>query len=565
MSDISKLSPASAGFPSTSKDNNEVLGQERQDLEHKDSFIMKNFNSSTEDDSFDTTTSSDTADSITENDCSGLIPGIEDADPDLHSDSVEKLKKAFAKLKSKRRENGAQGGRPPIDRSGLARACVDIIFANHGEKLLRHYAGSWFSYTDGKYKRIKDEEVEKKVTGFLTQVSQLNGAVTTSLVRDVLNIMKSDEYCGLTETDFQMPCFISTGADASRFLPMQNGILDIEATLDAMSKGESLPALLPTTPDLFSVHGLDYDYDPMAECPRFLQYLEGVQPNPENRVSLQMLAGLLLVQDCSYNVAFFFYGEGGTGKSVCMNVLEGLLGAENCCSVPLANLGDRFAKIRLTENMANLVGDMPVIPDSGRLAEMEGILKTVTSGEPLFVERKGKDGWEARATARCVFATNELPPFSDRSNGVWDRLRIIPFNQVFRNTEQQNPHLSEELLEERSGILNWALNGLLGLRGLTTFPQCPEGAMCLEEHRTACDHEKAFLLEKTRADQDGCISSSLLYDEYKRWMRESNYHPVGLQKFKRAVLQAYPTASHAEREYTVQGRMAVFHGISWSN
>lgn len=32
MLDESKLSPASAGFPSTSKDKDEVLGQERQDL-----------------------------------------------------------------------------------------------------------------------------------------------------------------------------------------------------------------------------------------------------------------------------------------------------------------------------------------------------------------------------------------------------------------------------------------------------------------------------------------------------------------------------------------------------
>ena len=196
---------------------------------------------------------------------------------------------------------------------------------------------------------------------------------------------------------------------------------------------------------------------------------------------------------------------------------------------------------------------------------MEGILKTVTSGETLFVERKGKDGWEAKATARCVFATNELPPFSDRSNGVWDRIHIIPFDVVFRNTDQQNPHLSEELLEELPGFLNWALRGLLKLRGMKTFPQCEEGMACLEEHRTACDHEKAFLLEKTVAAPDACISSRLLYDEYKRWMRESNYRPVGLQKFKLAVLKAYPTASHVEREYTVQGRMAVFHGISWSN
>lgn len=495
----------------------------------------------------------------------GLLPEIEGIDPDLLADAVEQLNKAVADRAATSRENGMQGGRPPLDRNGLAERCIDAVFVHHGEKLLRRFTGSWFRYAKGKYKRTNDEEIENAVTAFLTREPELKGAVTTSLVRDVMNIMKSVRYCGLSESTHHLPCFISSGADASRFLPMQNGILDIEATLNAMNDGSPLPPLFPNTPDLFCEHALEYDYDPTAECPLFLRYLKEVQPAQENRECLQMMAGLLLVHDCSYNVAFFLYGEGGTGKSVFMNVLEEMLGEENCCSVPLANLGDRFAKIGLTENMANLVGDMPVVPDSGRLAEMEGILKTVTSGETLFVERKGKDGWEARATARCVFATNELPPFSDRSNGIWDRLRIIPFNVVFRNTERQNPHLSEDLLAERSGILNWALHGLLKLRGLKTFPQCSEGAACLEEHRIACDHEKAYLQERTMSDLDGCISSRLLYEDYKDWMRRNNYRPLGMQRFKRAVLQAYPNATHSECERTVQGRMAVFHGISWYN
>lgn len=558
MPDKTTLCPADAGHPFITNAEKSILDTKQEITE------LTTSSSSRKDDPNDIFPNAKVSSSANDPE---LIPGIEDIDPDLHSDAVEALKEALANRKATSRENGSQGGRPPINLVNLAMLCIGIRFIDSETELptLHHYKGSWYLYDDGCYRSVSDGDMEKIATGFLTQVKDLKGAVSTSLVNNVLNIMKSDEFCGLTEKEYQMPCFISNKADASRFLPMRNGLLDIEATLDAMSQGAPLPALLPKTPDLFCVHSLRYDYDPTAECPHFLQYLAGVQPNPENRENLQMLAGYLLVQDCSYNVAFFLYGEGGTGKSVFMNVLEGLLGAENCCSVPLANLGDRFTKVGLTENMANLVGDMPVIPDSGRLAEMEGILKTVTSGETLFVERKNKDGWEAKATARCVFATNELPPFSDRSNGVWDRLRLTPFNVVFRNTDQQNPHLSEELLEERPGIFNWALRGLLKLRGLRTFPHCSEGLVCLEEHRTACDHEKAFLLEKTVAAPDACISSSLLYDEYKRWMRESNYRPVGLQKFKLAVLKAYPTARHVEREYTVQGRMAVFHGISWSN
>ena len=287
-------------------------------------------------------------------DGSGLLPGIEQADPDLQQDATDLTEKEREHLADVSRENGSKGGRPPINRDELAKVCLDIVFAHHGKLLLRRYKGCWFEYSNGVYKISPEEEIEKLVTGFLTQVSELKGGVTTSLVHDVMTIMKAAGYCGLSEKTHKMPCFISTGSDASRFLPMKNGILDVEATIKAMQTGAPLPPLLPNTPDLFIDHGFDYDYDPTAACPRFMAYLEKVQPNPENRKMLQMMAGLLLLPDMSYNVAFFLYGQGGTGKTVFINVLEALLSEENCCCVPLANFAARFDKIHLTEKLARV-------------------------------------------------------------------------------------------------------------------------------------------------------------------------------------------------------------------
>ena len=142
---------------------------------------------------------------------SGILPGIESVDPEIQAEASELVKNAIAHLADTSRENGSKGGRPPIDRDGLAHLCVDLVFTKHGQCLLRHYRGSWYLYADGKYRLTNEEEIGKIVTGFLTQVSELKGAVTTSLVRDVVNIMKSTEYCGLSEGRYQMPCFISTG------------------------------------------------------------------------------------------------------------------------------------------------------------------------------------------------------------------------------------------------------------------------------------------------------------------------------------------------------------------
>ena len=265
---------------------------------------------------------------------------------------------------------------------------------------------------------------------------------------------------------------------AAGWMPMRNTVIDIEAAAKAMERGEPIPreAVRAPSPELFVTYGLDYGFDPTARCPKFLKYLSEVQPSEENRERLQMLAGLALVSDCRYNVAFFLCGEAGTGKSVFMNVLAHLVGEDNCCAIPLASLAARFGKTPLTEKLLNIVGDLPTMPESGSANSVEGFFKQITAGEEIPVERKGVDAYKAPAIARMVFATNSMPYVADRSKAIWDRLRIIPFNQRIRETKEQNPNLAAEIVAaELPGVLNWALVGLAKLRKLRQFPECPEG------------------------------------------------------------------------------------------
>ena len=162
---------------------------------------------------------------------------------------------------------------------------------------------------------------------------------------------------------------------------------------------------------------------------RYKKYLEEVQPDPEIRHMLQCLMGLSLIPDTSRNVIFFLYGEGGCGKSVFIEVLRNLVGVENCCCVPLARFTDRFRCIDLTKSLLNIIGDMPT--DDGTTAphNIEGMMKDAADGGSIPVEEKFKTPYTAKVTARSIFATNSLPHFTDRTQALQDRLRIIPFTQ----------------------------------------------------------------------------------------------------------------------------------------
>lgn len=509
-----------------------------------------------------------------------ILPSIQEADPELVKEMDAQINNEAEPTEAgntdKRSETSSQngkksGGRPHVEVDQLARDLVETHFTKNGMKLLRFYSGTWWKYKDGRYIELNETDLKSRLTGILHQAGVgKSDRINTPLVRDIVMNMQADDICGLPSDIYHPPCFIDTAKSAKGLMPMRNVVIDVEAVARAYT--EDVPITFAVvnnehkdkTPNMFITYGLDYDFTPGAECPMFMNYLEGVQPNPENRLQLQMLAGLCLVPDCSYNVAFFLYGQGGTGKSVFMKVLEELVGKDNCCSVPLSKLVDKFSLPPLTEKLVNLVGEMPVIPEGGKNADIEGTLKGITSGDIMQVERKYMNPWKAPATARMVFATNTMPAFTDRSNGVWDRLRIIPFNVVFRGSDKQNPHLAEDLTKELPGILLWAIQGLAMLRKHRTFPECEEGKAIREELREDCDHERTFLRETTVEDNDrdsGWVSTKELFEDYQKWMSNNGYYRhVGMANFKKAVRRIYP-ASTCEKRRTEDGNIHVFYGL----
>lgn len=499
---------------------------------------------------------------------SPLIPAILNADPMLAADVKNRADADEERRIERLRENGAQGGRPRIERTLLAQQCIDAEFAKHGQLLLRYYRGGWYQYIDGSFSLIPEKDVRMEVSGWLINSGAAD--VSASLLNDIIVNMQSNALCGLPQCKYTMPCFISTGESAFEFVSMKNGIINIDEIADAMEKGLTPPAPRPHTPDLFSTVRLPFVFDPTATCPKFEAYLEGVQPKPENREILQMLAGLLLTSDMRYNVAFFIYGESGTGKTIFMDILECLVGKENCCCVPLAIFGNTFGTADLTEKKVNLCDEAPIIPETGKYSDIESVFKAVANGRPINVQRKGVEPWTANATAHCVFASNNLPILTDRSNGVWDRMRIIPFNVKFRGTDRQDLYLFDKLKEELPGILNWALRGLVKLHALTadqqekkTFPQCTEGAALLAKMREDSDREQKFLREETQmAIPDKFLGALDLYDNYKQWMSDRGYYPVGYDKFRDAILRVYPNISSGRK--TIRRRKdTVFYGIDW--
>ncbi|MFA6999023.1 MAG: phage/plasmid primase, P4 family [Victivallaceae bacterium] len=460
-------------------------------------------------------------------------------------------------------QNGRSGGRKTIPVTDIARDYVVTRWLRNGDIRLRFYKGMWYTYTNGRWKERHKEDIQADLITFL-QYTMAEERISQSVVSDVMLNLKSCNLCYLDSLRYQVPCFIETAEPADAWIPTKNFIVNVEALagkLNGFGADISRPVLMDQTPNLFTVNCLPYEYDETAQCPKWEKYLGEVQPNHQNREILQMLMGLALVPDCRYNVLFFLYGPPGTGKSVFVNVLEKFIGQDNFCSIPLSRLVSRFGLAPLTEKLLNIVGEMPAMPNNGKISDIEGIVKAITSGDSIHVERKFLDGHNARVKARMVFATNHLPDFSDQSAGVWERIRIIPFNVKFRGTEKQNPNLSQELLEELPGIFNWAVRGLAKLRLCKTFPESEEGLEKKKFLQTVCNPEQDFFSEFIDEVEGGIVEARKLYDDYTTWANENRHRPLREFLFKKALFSAFPKIQQSRTRVEVGRQVTVYHNI----
>lgn len=130
---------------------------------------------------------------------------------------------------------------------------------------------------------------------------------------------------------------------------------------------------------------------------------------------------------------YLLFGTGKNGKSILSKCLAAALGDycvlprpeqlcskpsnnPNSASEPLMRLKDRYAVIVPEMNTAEMAPDVAKMIPGGDF----------TSGRGIH-EKEGT----FRYTCKALIAANNLPEITDKSDGTWDKLVVIPFNAKF--------------------------------------------------------------------------------------------------------------------------------------
>jgi putative DNA primase/helicase len=132
-------------------------------------------------------------------------------------------------------------------------------------------------------------------------------------------------------------------------------------------------------------------------------------------------------------------------------------------------------------------------------------------------------------TFKIWMATNHKPVIKGTDHGIWRRIKLIPFLTRIEE-ENQDKHLEKKLIQERSGILNWLIEGAMRWceEGLKT-PAIITSAT--DEYRSEMDVIGNFLRERCVHGEDGSIKARELFKCYQDWCDDHNEHAVSERFF----------------------------------
>ena len=319
---------------------------------------------------------------------------------------------------------------------------------------------------------------------------------------------------GLTFAEFQEP--------EPSLLCLENGVLDVHTM-----------TLKPHSPEYHFRNMINAEYKPTAKATEFERWLEEVLPDPEARKCIQEIFGYCLYRDYPLHYLFFLVGSGRNGRSTLMRTLQDILGKKQCSSVPLELLPERFQVTNLIGKLVNIVSE----PRSRKALDTP-IIKKLTGADLIDAEIKGKQKTIAFTNyAKIIVLANELPPVRDTSYGWWERVIVIEF-PVTISEEKRVPNIEEKWLsnpEERSGILNWALEGLKRLFTNRCFTKSESMKNQIEQYKRWSQPAEYFLEKYCRYAPNLWITKKELYEAYKLICEEEGLQVLSEENFAKEV------------------------------
>ncbi|HDR8114723.1 TPA: DNA primase [Bacillus cereus] len=325
-------------------------------------------------------------------------------------------------------------------------------------------------------------------------------------------------------------------------LNVANGMVDLQT-------GQ----LRPHNRDVYLSKITNVTFDEQAKCPEWQKFLEQIfQGNQELTDYMQRLIGYSLTGEITEQIMVFLIGGGSNGKSTFINIIKDLMG-----DYGKQAKSDTFIKKKETganNDIARLVGSRFVSAIESEDGEQlsETFVKQITGGEPIVARFLRQEFFEFIPEFKVFFTTNHKPVIKGVDEGIWRRIRLIPFNLQLPK-EKRDKKLPEKLSLEMPGILNWAIEGCLKWQqsGLSD-PAIVRKAT--GDYKEEMDILGPFMFECCFKREDYQIEAKELYEVYANWCFRNGEHQLKNRAFYRILeTQGFKRERGNRNKYYIKG------------
>jgi putative DNA primase/helicase len=447
---------------------------------------------------------------------------------------------------------------PPSNPLAAARRLLPD-WQTDGRLIVRRWRGSWMRWNGTCWREMDEAQVRKGMYERLEHaVYQAPGKDGETEERDwaptkpkISNLLDAMSAITLLPTDTDAPAWIddhgATGQDYGPIVACENGLLRIADR-----------ALLPHTPEFFNHVSVPFPYDPDATAPTWEGFLAQLWPDdPDSITALQEWFGYVISGRTDQQKILLMVGPSRSGKGTIARVLKALVGKENLAGPTLAGLGTNFGLSTLVGKPLAVISDARLSGnDNSQVVER---LLTISGEDTIDVDRKYREQWTGKLPTRLMILSNELPHFGDSSGVIANRFILLSTRLSWLGKEDST--LTDRLVAEMPGIINWALEGLARLERAGRITEPPSSREAITTMRDTASPTSAFIRERCTTGATCSVPVDTLWSVWRDWAEDNNVKPGTKQVFGRNLLSVVPQLNRTRPRDEYGRQVATYNGI----
>ena len=296
-------------------------------------------------------------------------------------------------------------------------------------------------------------------------------------------------------------------------------------------------SLVPHDPSqIYTYVGCNYDPNiDLTDCDRLLECLEPSQREVFLRTAAAAL-NLKLVRSKLTGrgvKGLLCYGEGSNGKDTLRAVLAAVFGrgmtGKSLSDFKSYDNGRKFSLAGIEGSICNWASENTAKVDLDTIQS----LKQLITGDPLDIERKGKDSYEYKPVATFFANCNKLPSITGGTAAIDDRYGILSFKKTYkRNADPSQGELEADprFKDDENFILEPIAPAMLN-QILERLPLLLTEGIDYKATREAmreAQEESRHLWQFVRdlgygAGKGGRVYAKDLWSELQEWYQEAGY------------------------------------------